>query len=488
MALKFGTSGVRGLVTEMSDRACVLYARAYMRYLNTLAGEARVYLGGDLRSSTPRILEAVSFAVRQEGGQPVFCGYLPTPALAAFARERSGGCIMVTGSHIPDDRNGIKFYLPSGEVLKADEQEITRLYEELKASESGAWFDPRGNLDGARRPALGAPDERAAAAYRERLRGFFPPGCLRGLRLIFYQHSSVAREILPPLLEDLGAEVISPGRSETFVPVDTEAVENPEELAAMVSHHSADALLSTDGDADRPLLADERGEIIRGDVLGILAARYLEADAVATPVSSNTALEKCGWFAAVRRTRIGSPYVIAALNELIEAGHSRVVGYEANGGFLTGSDLQNPDSGEILPALPTRDAALPLLAALAAGRGQGRALSELVAALPSRYTVSGLLRGFPSERGRGIVARFETEGSGLARRLFGAHLGEPEQIDFTDGARIRFASGVIVHLRPSGNAPEFRCYVEADSPEAAARIAEQALAIVAEELGAGSGA
>jgi phosphomannomutase len=488
MPLKFGTSGVRGLVTEMSDRACVLYARAYMRYLTRLAGKARVYLGGDLRSSTPRILEAVSFAVRQEGSQPVFCGYLPTPALAAFARARGCGCIMVTGSHIPDDRNGIKFYLPSGEVLKADEQEIARLYADLTASESGAWFDPLGNLDGARRHGLGEADGRAAGAYRERLHSFFPPGCLEGLRLVFYQHSSAARDILPPLLEDLGAEVVSPGRSETFVPVDTEAVENPEKLAAMVRSRGADALLSTDGDADRPLLADEHGDIIRGDVLGILVARYLKADAVATPVSSNTALEKCGWFEAVRRTRIGSPYVIAALNELIEAGYTRVMGYEANGGFLTGSELQNPDSGARLPALPTRDAALPLLAALAAGRRQGRPLSELVSELPSRHTVSGLLRGFPPGKGRGIVARFETEGSGLARRLFGAHLGEPEQIDFTDGARIRFASGVIVHLRPSGNAPEFRCYVEADSPEAAARINEQALAIVAGELGAGSGA
>jgi phosphomannomutase len=490
MALKFGTSGVRGLVTEMNDRACVLYARAYMRYLLGKGGAKTVYLGGDLRSSTPRILKAVSFAVRQEGGEPSFCGILPTPALAAYARTRDSGCIMVTGSHIPDDRNGIKFYLPSGEVLKNDEREIARLYGGLSApivGKEGEFYDARGDLHKAVRPALGVPDERAAAAYRQRLRGFFPPGCLAGLRLVFYQHSSSARDILPPLLKELGAEVTAPGRSESFIPVDTEAVENPAQLAAMVGAHGADALLSTDGDADRPLLADGQGKIIRGDLLGILVARYLKADAVVTPVSSNTAIERCGWFQTVRRTRIGSPYVIAALNELLAEGYSRVVGYEANGGFLTGSDLQNPAGGAVLPALPTRDAALPLIAALAAARSRGLSLAELVATLPARYTVSGLLRGIATERGRALVARFETEGGALAGRLFGELLGEPARMDFTDGARIRFASGVIVHLRPSGNAPEFRSYVEADSPEEAARINDRALAIVTAELAAETG-
>jgi len=495
MALKFGTSGVRGLVTEMSDRACALYTRAYMRYLKTLSAVRTVCLGGDLRSSTPRILAAVAFAVREEGGEPLYCGMLPTPALATFARERKCGCIMVTGSHIPDDRNGIKFYLPAGEVLKNDEAEISRLYAELasgpapvrSAGEGERPYDAHENLKSGLRPDLGAPTTEAQALYLQRLRDCFPAGSLTGLRLVFYQHSSAARDLLPALLRDLGAEVISVGWSERFVPLDTEAVEDPRKLAAMVREHSADALLSTDGDADRPLLTDETGRVIRGDILGILVARTLQADAVATPVSSNTALEMSGWFKTVRRTRIGSPHVIAALNELSAAGYSRVVGYEANGGFLTGSELTRP-GGAVLPPLPTRDAGLPLIAALAACRSRGLALSELVAELPDRYTVSGLLRGIPSERGRALVARFESEGATLAAQLFGAIAGEPESLDFTDGARIRFTGGWIIHLRPSGNAPEFRCYVEADSPEAAARLNEQALAITAGELAAGSGA
>jgi phosphomannomutase len=129
------------------------------------------------------------------------------------------------------------------------------------------------------------------------------------------------------------------------------------------AEHGFDAILSTDGDADRPLLGDERGDWLRGDVVGILCARYLGAQAVATPVSSNTALEKCGAFGRIARTRIGSPFVIAGMEELIAGGAGKVVGFEANGGFLVGSRLER--SGRVLAPLPTRDAVLPILALLA---------------------------------------------------------------------------------------------------------------------------
>ena len=78
----------------------------------------------------------------------------------------------------------------------------------------------------------------------------------------------------------------------------------PERLAAWVAEYGADALVSTDGDADRPLVVDDQGKVLRGDVLGILVAAFFGADTVATPVSCNTALEKSGLFTGVTRTRI----------------------------------------------------------------------------------------------------------------------------------------------------------------------------------------
>lgn len=120
----FGTSGARGTVVAMTDRVCYGYTRGFLSYLATL-GEfqpgGRVALAGDLRPSTPRILAACARAVRDEGGVPIFCGYVPTPALALYSFAQGIPCLMVTGSHIPSDRNGIKFYRPTGEVLKSDE-------------------------------------------------------------------------------------------------------------------------------------------------------------------------------------------------------------------------------------------------------------------------------------------------------------------------------------------------------------------------------
>ena len=85
MTLKFGTSGVRGLVTEMTDRECYLYAKAFARYLKARASPTNVALAGDRRSSTPRIMRAVAFALREEGLAVAFCGKIATQQLQGVA-------------------------------------------------------------------------------------------------------------------------------------------------------------------------------------------------------------------------------------------------------------------------------------------------------------------------------------------------------------------------------------------------------------------
>src|SRR6185437_2842834 len=102
-----------------------------------------------------------------------------------------------------------------------------------------------------------------------------------------------ARDDLVALLESLGADVVPLGRADHFVPIDTEAlgVAETERAKSWVRRENLDALVSTDGDADRPLVADETGAFIRGDILGILTARFVGADAVVTPVTSNSAIE-----------------------------------------------------------------------------------------------------------------------------------------------------------------------------------------------------
>ena len=489
MALKFGTSGVRGLVTEMSDRECYLYARSFLQVVKARTTFDTVALAGDYRPSTPRIMKAVGRAILDEGLQVDLCGFVATPTVTLHGMARGIPSIMVTGSHVPADRNGIKFNMPWGEVLKADEQEIVRQVTELRKSmevEEGnrdTPFTAEGDLKNDRSPDLGEADPAAARAYVDRYLTFFPEQCLEGRKVVFYQHSSVSRTILPEIIEKLGARVEKVGWSDTFVPVDTEAVEEPERLAAWVREHGADVLCTTDGDGDRPLVVDDKGEVLRGDVLGILVADALQAACVATPVSCNTALEKSGRFKRVARTRIGSPFVIEAMIEAGKADLGNVVGYEANGGFLTGTDITSQETGKILKALPTRDAALPILAVIHLSVKQGRPVSALTASLPPRYTFSGLLRPFPTEQGRELVASFQEDGEKMAGEYFGKNLGPVKTTDFTDGARLVFASDDVVHLRPSGNAPEFRCYTEAATEERAREVNKLALEILKEKTG-----
>jgi len=461
--VRFGTSGARGLVADMSAEVCFAYTSAFLKVIAATAG-TRVALGIDLRPSSPRIAAACAAAITHAGLEVDYCGPLPTPALAFYAQEKRLPALMVTGSHIPFDRNGIKFYRPTGEITKADEAGIAAAIVAL----------PGAGLT----TALPEIDPTARRLYVERYLRFFPKNVLVGMRLGFYEHSSVARDLLREILEALGAEVISLGRTESFVPIDTEAVSDADTRQARrwAAEHGFDAILSTDGDADRPLIGDEQGNWLRGDIVGLLTARTLSTSALATPVSSNTAIEKCGAFSRVLRTRIGSPYVIEAMERLLAEGEGKVAGFEANGGFLLGSDLEK--DGRPLPALPTRDAVLPMLALLASARERGIPLSRLPLDLPSRFTASDRLQAFPGEASRELLNKLAQSPSAIAELLG----GEAVELNQTDGLRMTLVNGEIVHLRPSGNAPELRCYAEADSQERAEALARECLARIAQSM------
>ena len=208
-----------------------------------------------------------------------------------------------------------------------------------------------------------------------------------------------------------------------FVPVDTEA-HRPEDkafLAEAAAGGRFDALVSTDGDADRPLIADGGGGILRGDVVGLLAASYLQLDTVVTPVTSGSALETSGLFAHVRRTRVGSPFVIEGMVEAARAGGHGIAGFEANGGFLLGSDITL--DGRPLAALPTRDAVLPILCVLAAARRVAQPLARLVAGLNVGATAAHRLPDVPKVRSQAFLAQLAQDAA--YRSAFFAPVGTP---------------------------------------------------------------
>ena len=455
-SLKFGTSGARGLVSDMTDPVCYAFASAFLQ--NVASDDETVVVGHDMRPSSPRIAGACLEAFISSGKRFIYTGKLPTPAIAFYAAKMLFPALVITGSHIPFDRNGIKFYRKEGEISKADEQAMLHADVEL--------------LETVNPVELPEIDDRAYKLYVERYLSFFGKGVLRGMKVGIYEHSSVARDVLRDILEGLGAPVISLGRTDTFVPIDTEAVRPEDVIQARdwAEEHTFDAIVSTDGDGDRPLIGDENGEWLRGDVVGMLCARYLNANVVVTPVSCNTAVELCGEFDQVLRTRIGSPYVIEGMKRAEDLGI--IVGYEANGGFLLGTDVVR--NGRMLEALLTRDAVLPIVALLCMAHEQDCKVSELTESFPHRYTASDRLQDFETEKSHSIIEGLRSVPSEIPM-LMAPDAGSYLNIDNTDGLRVTFTNGDIVHLRPSGNAPELRCYAEADTPERAQKLCKECL-------------
>jgi phosphomannomutase len=160
-------------------------------------------------------------------------------------------------------------------------------------------------------------------------------------------------------------------------------------------------------------------------------------------------------------------------------GHSRVTGWEVNGGFMLGCDVSL--SRGTLKALPTRDAILPIIVALVAAVESNQSVTELFSRLPARYTQAGMINNFPTHVSQSIAASFSQDTPEVRAKLGIFFTPEHGFTDITglellDGIRIFFANGDIAHLRPSGNAPQLRIYSVADSQSRADEIVALAIA------------
>lgn len=467
--IKFGTSGARGLVEQFTPEVCAAFTIAFISSMQQSFQFNRVSIAIDRRPSSPDIAAACAAAAEKMGVVVDYFGVLPTPALALQSMQANQPAIMITGSHIPFDRNGMKFYRPDGEINKNDELAIISSTEEINELKE---FPKPLNAP------LTSQQNKAEQLYLRRYTQMVPTALLQGKRVGIYQHSSAGRDLYVRLFETLGAEVIALGRSEKFVPIDTEAVRE-EDIAQgkqWAASEKLDFLFSTDGDGDRPLIADENGQWLRGDIVGLLTAQYLNVDAIAIPVSCNTVIEKSNAFKNVLRTKIGSPYVIEGMQQLIKTFKS-VAGFEANGGFLLGSALYV--NGYALKALPTRDAVLPVIALMAASIKAQKSMSQLVSQLPQRYTASNRLENFPTEKAKELLELCSQQPKrGLA--LLGLTNKVIEEQNSIDGLRWSFTDTTVVHIRPSGNAPELRCYTEAASEDEAKNLLNNTLELLAQ--------
>lgn len=452
----FGTSGARGLVSDFTNEVCAAFTHNFISVMATEFTFDTLAIAIDNRPSSYAMAMSCAAAAKQMNINVIYYGVVPTPALAYVAMQKNIPSIMVTGSHIPFDRNGLKFYRPDGEITKQDEQSILNTVVDFSVQNELTELTI---------------NSEAAELYIERYTSLFTNKPLANKRIGIYEHSSAGRDLYPRIFEALGAEVISLERTNIFVPIDTEAVsESDREKARNWSNeYRFDAIFSTDGDGDRPLLGDEQGEWLRGDILGLLCAQALQIEALAIPVSSNTIITESVDIKKVIRTKIGSPYVIAEFAALNQT-YSSVAGFEANGGFLLGSDIEV--NGKIISALPTRDAVLPVLMVLFAAKTSG--VAALVNALPQRFTHSDRIQNFATATSQTIITAAKQTPQDLLNKL-GFETLTIVSFDDTDGLRLTLNNQDVIHLRPSGNAPELRCYAESNSVDSALEIVRKVL-------------
>jgi len=305
----FGTDGVRGLyggpvINEaFAERLGVAAARFVSRQTHT--GEQRVLLGRDTRASGQSLLHAVSSGLASMGVESDVLGVVPTPAVAAaLVRERAALGVMITASHNPASDNGIKFFSRGG--IKLSDQQEVEIERLLPDDQPTIIYNRSHHLDGLR-------------SYLDNVKQLLPAKALAGWKVVLDTANGATCMTSPIVLRELGAEVVTLGDTPDGHNINAGVgSEHPEKLAAKVVETGARLGIAHDGDGDRCILCDERGEVLDGDeILTILALHALKQGVLPVNTLVVTVQSNLGVDAALReaggrvlRTPVGDRYVI----------------------------------------------------------------------------------------------------------------------------------------------------------------------------------
>jgi phosphoglucosamine mutase len=416
----FGTDGVRGVVGETLTADLV---ERLGKAAAASCGRGRVFVGRDTRASGPELEEAFARGIASAGGSAVLAGVLPTPAVALLGLDLGA---VISASHNPPEYNGVKFFDRHGRKLTdAAEEEIEAL------------------LDN---PAPGGGEidrvEVAADSYLEHVLERFGTD-LTGLRIGVDCANGAYAGLAPQAFEQLGAEVVAIGNEPNGANINVGCgATDLGLLADTVLAGRLDLGIAFDGDGDRMLAVDERGEPVDGDQILAVLALDLGVDGVAVTTMTNLGFHRLMEERGIRVvvTDVGDRYVLEALRR-----EGLLLGGEQSGHLIW---LDGHVTGDGLVA------GLLLCSALG-----GRSLSEAVSVMPRFPQV---MRNLPrADRGPlpdellAAVDEVNTELDGTGRVL----------------------------VRPSGTEPVVRVLAEAETPEVAERLSANIAALVTRELG-----
>jgi phosphoglucosamine mutase len=444
MTLRFGTDGVRGVANvDLTPELALALGRAAARVL----GRSRPYLvARDTRRSGPMLEAALAAGLTAEGADVEVAGVLPTPGLAYLAQARDWPAAMISASHNPFADNGIKFFATGGRKLPdATEERIEAELDALVHGGMGSSAPAVGSIRAATRPL-----EEYVNHLVESLEG----RRLDGIRVVIDCGHGAAVEAAPEALGRLGAKVevrnaepdgtnINAGCGST----------HPGGLQQAVLATGAQVGLAFDGDADRLIAVDERGQLVDGDhflaiaALDLRARGRLRGDGVVSTVMANLGLRQtmAREGIALVETQVGDRYVLEAMEE-----GGLVLGGEQSGHVIF-ADLANTGDGVL--------SGLVLLDVMARS---GKPLSELAAVVTKLPQVLHNVR-VADRAGLAEAAGFWAEVAAVENEL-----GE----------------GGRVLVRPSGTEPVVRIMVEAPNSEVAETIVERLTSALIVALGA----
>ncbi|PKY11788.1 phosphoglucosamine mutase [Acidithiobacillus marinus] len=441
----FGTDGVRGRVGDsvIHPEWVLKLGWAAGHVLTAGASERpRVVIGKDTRLSGYLLESALESGLASAGVDVLLVGPLPTPAIAYLTRTlRADAGIVISASHNPYQDNGIKFFSGNGYKLPDAQEEAIE-----------AWMDRPMLVSDSEQLGKARRVEDAAGRYVEFCKTTFPANLdLRGLHLVVDCAHGANYKVGPMVFRELGATLTLLGVEPNGININAGVGSTcPEILQEKVRNSQADLGIAFDGDGDRLILVDEKGEVLDGDELIWLLARDMQQQnalsGVVGTLMSNLALEQ-------GLAELGIPFVRSAV------GDRYVLEAMQQNGFNLGGE----SSGHIItPANTTGDAILAALRILAIMRKHNKSLEALRAGY----------RPYPQV----LIGIRLAE----ARRM----LDNPSARQYIAGAERDLADQGRLLVRPSGTEPLLRIMVEAKSAELADRVAKK-LATELEILAAG---
>lgn len=446
----FGTDGIRGVanVHPITPEVSMKVGAAVTWWASRGGRPARVVIGKDTRLSGYMIETALAAGVCSQGGRVMLTGPLPTPAIAYIVQSMRADCgVVISASHNPYQDNGIKIFGADGFKLPDEaEAEIEALMDAPK-------------LHTARRTERGVGRaekiEDSRGRYVTFVKSTFPKSLrLDGLRVVVDGAHGAAYRVAPLVFAELGASVHAIGVKPNGRNInDRFGALHPENLAAEVVRRHAHLGVALDGDADRLIVVDERGQVVDGDAIMSICARrmiddgILEKNTVVATVMSNLGLERAlaAMSAKLVRTAVGDRYVVEAM---------RASGYNFGGeqsGHLVFLDHSTTGDGLI--------AALQVVAAVVTAE---RPLSELAAEALQRVPQVLLNATLKSRRALAEMPR-----TSAAVKLVEAKLG-------SDGR---------VLVRWSGTEPKLRVMVEGEDEASIRAMASEIVETAKAELG-----